>query len=91
MVSVEEAVPPGLRLTLVGLKEADRLPEDTEAERLTVPAKEARLLTVMVDVPELPAKTTTVPGLEDSVKSPTPTVMVVVWDRVPLVAVTVTV
>ncbi len=89
-VSVEEPVPPGLRLTPAGLMEAVR-PERFDVEvRVIVPVKPARLLRVMAEVPELPAWMVTVPGLAEMVKSPTPTVTVVVWERDPLVAVTVT-
>ncbi len=90
-VRVEEAVPPGLRLTLAGFT-VDVRPEGvTDVERLIVPVKPARLLRVMVEVPELPACTVTVLGLDKMVKSPTPTVTVVVWESGPLVAVMVTV
>jgi len=47
-------------------------------ERLIVPEKLARLLAVMVVVAVLLACTVTVVGLDDMVKSPTPTVIVVV-------------
>ncbi len=64
---------------------------DTVVDRLTVPEKPARLLTVMTVVAELPACTDSVLALDDIVKSPTPTVIVVLWIRGPLVAVRVTV
>ncbi len=88
---VEEAVPPGLKRTLVGLTEAVRPEGATDVERLIVPVKPARLLRVIVEVPELPACSVTVLGLDKIVKSPTPTVTVAVWESGPLVAVIVTV
>ncbi len=88
---VEEAVPPELRGTLVGLTEAVKPEGVTDVERLIVPVKPARLLRVMVEVPELPACTVIVLGLDETVKSPTPTVTVAVWESGPLVAVMVTV
>ncbi len=64
---------------------------ETVVDRLIVPEKPARLLTVMMVVAGLPACTVTVLALDDTVKSPTPMVIVVVWLRGPLVAVRVTV
>lgn len=89
-VSVEVPVAPGLRVTLAGLTEAVRPPGMTDVERLTVPAKPAKLVRVMDEVSELPAWTVSVVGLAEIVKLPTPTVIVVVWDSGPLVAVKVT-
>jgi len=77
-VSVDDADPPGLSVKLDGFKLAVSPLDDTDAERLIVPEKPARLLTVMVVVAELPACAVTVVGLDDIVKSPTPTVIVVV-------------
>ncbi len=54
-VSMDDAVPPGLRLTLAGLNEADSPAGATDADRPIVPVNPARLLRVMVNVPELPA------------------------------------
>ena len=51
---------------------------DTDVERLIVPEKPARLLIVMVVVAVLPAWSVAVVGLDDIVKSPTSTVIVVV-------------
>jgi hypothetical protein len=66
---------------------------ETETARLTVPVNPLRAVTVMVEVPELPAKIwagDTAPAT--IVKSTTWKRMVaVVWDRVPSVPVTVTV
>ncbi len=53
-VSVDEAVPPGLRLTLVGLTEAVRPLGDTDVERLIMPVKPAILLRLIVVADELP-------------------------------------
>ena len=55
-----------------------------------MPVKPARLLTVIVAVPELPAWRVVELELGEMVKSPTPTVMVVIWESGPPVAVTVT-
>ncbi len=55
MVRADAPVPPGLRLTLAGLTEAAGPVGLTEVERFTVPAKPAMLLSVMDEVPELPA------------------------------------
>lgn len=90
-VRVEEAVPPGLRLTLAGLAEAARPTGVTDVERLIVPVKPAWLLRTMEEMPEEPACIVTTLGLEEMVKSPTPTVNVVVWESGPLVAVILTV
>ncbi len=54
-VSVEVAVPPGLRLALTGPRAAERSAGVTDVERLTVPVSPARLVRVMIDVPEFPA------------------------------------
>ena len=89
-VSVDDADSPGARLTLVGLRLAVSPGPEIVAERLIAPVNPARLLIVTVAVLELPACTMTEVGLE-IVKSPTPTVSVVVWDRGPLLAVIVTV
>ncbi len=90
-VRSEETDPPGPRLTVPGLVAAVRPAGVTDAERVIVPVKPATLLSVMDEVPELPTRVFTVVGLAETVKSPTPTVIVVAWDRGPLAAVTVTV
>ncbi len=64
---------------------------ETIVDRLIVPEKPARLVTVMMVVAELPACTVSVLVPDDMAKSPTPTVIVVVWLSGPLVAVRVTV
>ncbi len=88
---VEDADPPGLRLTVVGDSEVVSPEGETELDRVIVPVNPAKLVRLIVAVFELPAWTVTEPGVDDIVKSPTPTVMVVVWESWPLVAVTVTV
>ena len=76
-MSVEVADHPGFRVRLCGLRLAVNPLGDADAERLIVPEKPARLLTVMMVVAELPACTVAVVGFDDMVKSPTPTVIVV--------------
>jgi len=90
-VGVDVADPPGVRVRLPGLKLAVNPRGETDVERLIVPAKPARLFTVTVAVPELPTWIIAELELDEIVKSPTPTVMVAVWDSGPLAAVTVTV
>jgi hypothetical protein len=53
--------------------------------------KPCRGATVIVEVPDAPARTVTLVGLAVTVKSFTVTVTVAEWDRLPLVPVTVTV
>jgi len=55
MVRVEEPDPPGLKLMLAGLIEAVKPLGVTAIEKLIVPVKPATLLSVMDEVPELPA------------------------------------
>ncbi len=78
-------------MRLEGFKLAVNPFTDTVLDRLIVPEKPARLVTVMTVVAELPAWTVSVLVLDDMVKSPTPTVIVVLWISGPLVAVRVTV
>lgn len=54
-VSVDEAVPPGLRLTLDGLRVTVRPPGVDDAESVAVPENPPRLATVIVDVAVEPA------------------------------------
>jgi hypothetical protein len=77
-VRVEEPDPPGLKLMLAGLIEAVKPLGVIAIEKLIVPVKPATLRTVIVEVPELPARTFTVVGLADIVKPPTLTVIVAV-------------
>ena len=53
-VRVEEPDPPALKLIVPGLMDALRPLGVTDVERLIVPEKPARLLSVTDDVPELP-------------------------------------
>jgi len=53
----------------VGTRVTERLVELVVAARLTVPAKPLTGLTVMVDVPDMPAFTVTLEGLAVMVKS----------------------
>ena len=55
MLSVEVAEPPGDRLTIVGLTPAVKPDGEVAVERLMVPVNPARLVIVIVAVPELPA------------------------------------
>jgi hypothetical protein len=64
---------------------------ETEEVRVTVPVNPFVAVTVMVDVPVVPARTVTLVGLAAIVKSWTVNVTVAVWVRLPLVPVTVTV
>jgi hypothetical protein len=66
----EVALDPGVRLTLVGLRVAVRPVAlgEIAADRLTDPVS-PRLLTVMVEVAEPPARTDAVVGLAVTVKS----------------------
>jgi hypothetical protein len=77
-VRVEEPDPPGLKLMLAGLIEAVKPLGVIAIEKLIVPVKPATLRTVIVEVPELPARTFTGVGLADIVKPPTLTVIVAV-------------
>ena len=68
-------------------------PAGTESVRVTVPVNPFSAVTVMVEVPEPPARIWAgVTALAEIVKSTTWKMMLaVVWDNVPLVPVTVTV
>ena len=55
MVSVDEPEPPALKLTVLGIMEATGPAGVTDVERLIVPAKPAILLSIMDEVPGLPA------------------------------------
>ena len=90
-MSVEDPVPPDDKLTVAGFTAADSPEEgDTEVDRDTVPAKLFRLDRLIVDEPEPPVDIARLDGLVEREKSPTPTVMTVVWESEPLVAVIVT-
>ncbi len=94
IVRMEVADPPGLRGIVLGLNEVVRPVAEggTDAVSPTVPAKPA-LLRVMVEVAELPAtKLAGLAVLAVTVKSAvTVTDTLAMWDREPLVPVTVTV
>ncbi len=62
-VSVELPVPPAVRVTVGELKDIVSPIGDDAAVRLTVPAKPLRLVSVMVDVAEVPCVTFSEVGL----------------------------
>ncbi len=64
---------------------------ETEDVSATVPVKPFRGATVIVEAAAAPAKAVTLVGLAATVKSWMVMVTVAVWDRAPLVPVTVTV
>ena len=91
-VIIEVPLPPEDSATLAGLTETVNPEEgDTQAQRLTDPVKLFRLARLMVDDAELPVENETLVGFAEREKSPTLTVTVVAWDKVPLTPVTVTV
>jgi hypothetical protein len=67
-VRVDVAVAPGVKLTLVGLKDAVRPDDDTMVERFTAPVKLPKLVRDMVDVADDVAGKVTDDGLADIVK-----------------------
>ena len=73
MVRVEVPVPPDVRLTLIGLREAVTPEGEADATRLTVPAKPLRLARVTADCVDEPAVTVRLDGVE-TLKSVTFTV-----------------
>jgi len=78
-LTVDVPVPPDDSPTLAGFTEMDSPDEgDTEVDRLMVPAKLLRLPKFMVDDAEPPVENEILAGVADRVKSPTPTVTVVV-------------
>ena len=66
------------------------MPAGEDGVRETVPVKPLRLVSVMVDVVEVPASMVGEAGLADIENSETLTVIVAEWVRVPLVALTAT-
>jgi hypothetical protein len=89
-VSVDVAVPPELRVRLVGLIDAVN-PVPGETERETVPEKPPMLAAVMVEVPEEPASTLRVVALDARLNSDdceTVSVRETECERLPLVPVT---
>jgi hypothetical protein len=84
-------VPEVPRVTLVGVRVQVRPVEgDTAAVRATVPVKPWTAVTVIVEVPEAPARIVTLVGLAATVKSLTVMFTVAEWVSVLLVPVTVT-
>lgn len=71
-VRVEDAVPPEVRLRLVGLSEAVNPDGDTDDARLTVPAKLLTLVSWIAVVVDEPDWNVTVDGLLVMVKSGVP-------------------
>lgn len=93
IVSVEVELEPGVKVALVGLTATVRpvAVGDTAADSVTVPVN-PKLLTVIVEVPELPARMETAVGLAVTVKSEvTVKVNAAVCVVVPLTPLTVTV
>lgn len=90
--SVEVArLPVWVRVTLPTLREQEipePVPEETEADRATVPVKPDELETVITVLPELPAMRVDDGELEAMPKSPTLSVRITRWETVPLVALT---
>ncbi len=64
MVSVDVPVPPDVRVTLVGLREAVTPTGEADAARFTVPEKPLRLVRVTVDCVDEPAVTVRLDGVE---------------------------
>jgi hypothetical protein len=80
------------RVTLVGVSVQVRpVAGATVAVRLTVPVNPSTAVTVIVEVPAVPALIITLVGLAATVKSLTVKATVAEWDKVLLVPVTVTV
>ncbi len=88
IVKFEDADPPADTKTVLGLNDVARSPD---ADRVTVPAKPARLPRVMTDMPDPPCGTFRKPGFAEISKSgpTTRTLMSTGCDTVPLVPVTV--
>jgi hypothetical protein len=79
---------------LIGFKEQSRPEGDTDSIRNTVPVKPLALVTLILDVPEIPASRVRLAGTALIAKSfPTTNLTVIVWDNEPagriLVALTV--
>jgi hypothetical protein len=90
---VEVPKPPAwFRVTLPTLREqeiAGPVPDVTEADKVTVPVKLWTLETVIDVLPELPETRVDDGELDEMLKSPTFTVMIVRWEMAPLVALTI--
>lgn len=89
-VRVMVADPPCDIVTLTGFKEAVSPGIDTVVARVTVPEKPLTPAMVTVEFPLAPVSKMIDEGLAKMLKSTTFTVMVVEWERGPLVPVTVT-
>lgn len=89
MVRVELAVPPDVRTTLAGVRDAVS-PLEEERVREIVPAKPFIEVKVTVEVPLRPGLELMVAGLALTVKSWTVKATVVECDRLPLLPVTTT-
>jgi hypothetical protein len=84
-VSVADPVPPTVRLTELGLVDAEIRAGFTDTERLTVPEKFLMLANAMVKEGEVPRGTVAFLGVAAMVKSPvTLADIIVVWVRGPL-------
>jgi hypothetical protein len=68
-VSVEVRLPPATRVRLVGFKEAAGPFGDTRCDRVIVPVKPPRLVSVIVEVLDEPGESCNVEGLDEMVKS----------------------
>ena len=73
---VDMAVPPLLSIRLDWLREAD-IPAGDDSASETVPEKLLRLVRVIVELPDAPARTTCDAGLADIENSDTLTVFIV--------------
>ena len=78
-------------VTVVGVRVQVRPVGETDAVRLTMPAKPLRAPTLIVEVPGEPVGMVRLFGLEDMVKSCTVKATVAWWDKLSPDAVTVTV
>ncbi len=66
---METAIVPGARVTLNGLRDTPGPEGETVAVTLTAPEKLFRLVRVIVELPEEPARTSSEDGLEYMAKS----------------------
>ncbi len=88
-VRVDVPEPPELRVTLAGFIEGVRPKGETAVVSVADPENPPRLFSVMVEVPDWPAKIIKLAELAETEKSTTLTVTWTEWVREPLVAVTV--
>jgi len=68
-VKDEVALLPAVRVTLVGLTETDGPLGETDGDRVIVPAKPPRLVSVIVEEPEAPCAKENDEGLDEMLKS----------------------